>query len=117
MDVFLVPIVAIIFGCLIAIFGIIFSYLEKKRQYESIEKMVEAGKNPEEIKEFFLMKNKRASDPHLYLKRGVITLAIGLGTIGFGVVVKVEALYGIGIFILILGIAFLLLNYLIKNKN
>lgn len=79
--------------------------------------MVEAGKNPEEIKEFFLIKNRKEVDPYLYLKRGIITLAVGLGTLGFGVIVDVEALYGIGIFIAIIGFAFLLIHILLKNKN
>lgn len=117
MNPFLVPIIAIIFGCLIAIFGIIFSYFEKKKQYEAMARMVEAGKNPEEIKELLAVKSKKVFDPYCYLKRGIITISLGLGILAFGLIINTDALTGIGIFILFLGVAFLVIHFLLKNKK
>lgn len=117
MEVFLVPIAAIIFGCLIAIFAIIFSYLEKKKQFETIAKLIETGKNPQEIKEYFEIKSKKIKDPIDYLKSGIITAGIGIGIFFFGLILKEEAIIGISIFIAFLGISFLVIYFLIRNKN
>jgi len=116
MEEILVPIIAIAFGCSIAIFGIIYSYLEKKKKYEIMAKLIEAGKSPEEIKQIFDIKTKKPFDPYSDLKKGIITTSIGIGFFAFGLVLKKEALSGIALFILILGIAFLLIHFLLKNK-
>lgn len=122
MNSFLIPIVAIIFGCLIAIFAVIFSYLEKKKYLDTVCKCIEAGKNPEEIKPLLEAKGKifegknGEKDPFKYMKNGIIVLAIGIGVFIWGIIGKTNTLTGIGIFILLLGLAFLVIYFLTKNK-
>ncbi len=122
MDPFLVGASGIIFGCLIAVVAIIVSYYEEKKYMETIAKLVEAGKSKEEIeallgkKTKFFSHHQAEKDPISYMKNGIIVMAIGAGVFVFGLLISSLSIKGIGIFLAILGLAFLLIYFLLNKK-
>jgi hypothetical protein len=117
----LVPIVAIVMGCLIAIIGIIMGSLEKRKYYETATKAIEVGKSIQEIKEILgTLDEKKWGNHHEgegrktreYLKSGIITLGVGLGGVVFGLTQTSKTLVSIGIFIGIIGLSLLIIHFL-----
>lgn len=114
---FIIPIVAIVFGCGIAIIAIIAEYKEKKKYYESMVKALESGKSSEEIQALFNLPRREELDETRYLKKGVVTIAVGIGVGIIGVFVNADVIIGIGGFLCILGLSFLLIHYLLNKKK
>jgi len=88
-----------------------FRYKKKKELYQLMTKFIESGKEVpiELIKE----PKKQRSD----LRRGLIFLSLGIAiTIG-AALATMDKLYFIGIIPLLLGIAYILSHFLIKNKD
>ncbi len=113
----LIPIVAIVFGCGIAIIAIITEYYEKKRYHESLVKALETGNDPEKVKELFKLPEKKEPYTIRYLHKGITTIAVGIGAGLFGLFINTRVITGIGVFLCILGLAFLLIHYLIKKNR
>lgn len=116
MENLLVVIILIVLSFLIAIFAIIVSYYEKIKYMETAQKLMEAGKTAEEISSLFGKKNKEKK-PISYLIDAIITMGIGIGVIAFGFSHPNWSLNGIGVFLLILGLAFLCVYFLLRKKN
>jgi len=112
----LVPIIAIIFGCGIAIVAIIAGYKEKKKYYEALVRAIEVGKNSEEVKALFGQPQRSEFDPAKYIKNGIITIGVGIGLAIMGWVTKTVELVGGGGFLCVLGLSFLSVHFLL-NKN
>jgi len=89
---FIIPIVAIVFGCGIAIIAIIAEYKEKKKYYESMVKALESGKSSEEIQALFNLPRREELDETRYLKKGVVTIAVGIGVGIIGVFVNADVI-------------------------
>ncbi|MEO0183345.1 MAG: hypothetical protein ABIL40_07710 [candidate division WOR-3 bacterium] len=119
---FLVPIVAIIMGCCIAIIAIISGSLEKRKYYESVTKAIEAGKSVQEIKELIgETPNKKWNYQHQeeksqrvgqHLKNGIIALGVGIGSIVFGYIQSYRILIGAGVWICIVGLSYILVHFI-----
>ncbi|MGB9721623.1 MAG: hypothetical protein ACPL28_09110 [bacterium] len=117
---FVIPIAAIVMGCLIAVVAIIMGSFEKKKYYDAATKAIEAGKSVQEIKEILgnLSEKKwhhyhegEGYEDREYLKTGIITLGVGVGGVLFGLIQTSRTLVGIGIFIGIIGFCFLILHF------
>ncbi|MEO0095927.1 MAG: hypothetical protein ABIL69_08700 [candidate division WOR-3 bacterium] len=123
---FLVPIVAIIMGCLIAIISIISSSLVKRKYYESVTKAIESGKSVQEIKELlgegpekkwnYQQLETESQRLGRYLKNGIVVLGVGLGSILFGYIQSSRVLIGAGVFIGVVGVCFILLHFILPEK-
>ena len=114
---FIIPIVAIIFGCGIAIIAIIAESQEKRKYYESLVKALETSKDPEKIRELFELPKQKELDKTRYLRKGIITIAVGIGIGIVGAYINTSFIIGIGIFLCIIGISFLLIYYLIRKNR
>lgn len=114
----LLPIIAIVFGCGIAIIAIISEYLQKKKYYESLVKALETGKDPAKIKEVFGEPElAKRNEPTRYLSRGIIALGAGVGVVLIGLITANTWIMAIGVFLGVIGIAQLIIHALIyKNK-
>ncbi|OPX18534.1 hypothetical protein BXT86_00650 [candidate division WOR-3 bacterium 4484_100] len=115
--IFIIPIVAIIFGCGIAIIAIIAEHQEKRKYYESLVKALETGKDPEMVRTLFEQPRQKEFDIPRYLRKGIVTIAVGIGLGIMGIFVNADFIIGIGIFLCILGLAFLLIYYLVKKNR
>ena len=76
--------IALIFNFFVVgaiIFGAIwFSYLKRKRHYESLVKALELGKNPEQVKELFAAEKKvQPKNGKGLVKSGIVVIGVGLG--------------------------------------
>ncbi len=116
---FLIPVIAIVFGCGIAIIAIISEYLQKKKYYESLVKALETGKDPGKIKEVFgEPEHAKRNEPTRYLRRGIITIGVGAGLVLLGLITANTWIMAIGGFLGVIGIAQLIVHILIhKNKT
>ncbi|OGC43533.1 hypothetical protein A2Y85_01895 [candidate division WOR-3 bacterium RBG_13_43_14] len=114
---FLIPVIAIVFGCGIAIIAIVLEYFQKKKYYESLVKALEMGKDPEQIKAMFgEPEEAKKNEPGRYLRRGIITIGVGVGLALIGWLNANTWLVAIGCFLGVLGLSFLIVHFLL-NKN
>lgn len=110
---FLIPIIAIIMGCLIAIISIITSSMEKRKYYEAVTRTIEAGKSLQEVKELFdRSENSKSPDPYRYMKQGIMTIAAGLGIGVMALVMTNNILLGIAGLVCLIGLAYLVIHFL-----
>jgi hypothetical protein len=114
---YLMPIVAIVFGCSIAIIAILAEYREKKKYYESVVKALEVGKDPDEVKALFGQPRVKQLDATNYMIKGIVTIAVGIGLAIIGWVINTIIIVGVGGFLLVLGLAFLLIHALLKKNK
>lgn len=113
----MLPIIAIVFGCGIAIIAIISEYLQKKKYYESLVKALETGKDPAKIKEMFgEPENVKRNEPTRYLSRGIIVIGTGAGVVLIGLITINTWIMAIGAFLGVIGIAHLIVHSLV-NRN
>ncbi len=113
----LIPIIAIVMGCMIAIIAIITSSMEKREYYKSVTRAIEAGKSLQEIKEFFGNTEdskvySRSSDPYRSLKQGIMTIAVGLGIGVIALAMTNKILLGIGGLVCLIGLGYLVIYFL-----
>lgn len=116
MDAVLVPIFAIVFSLSIPIIAIIVEHLNRKNKMKVIEKAIEKGISLEGLS---LDGDKRPRTPY---RSGMITLAGGLGTGVFALLVgkiETEATYvllGIGAIPMLIGIAMIINDRINYNR-
>jgi len=119
MDIVSLVAVSLIFAMPIAITvaAFIFRYKTSKKRYEAMVKAIELGKDPEEIRRLFEVEKKpKKRNSFSQLKTGIILIGIGFGLIGMGSVMGEMDLYGPGVLMLILGLAFIVI-YLIQRPR
>ncbi|MCX7705838.1 MAG: DUF6249 domain-containing protein [bacterium] len=121
---FLIPIVAILMGGLIAIIVMVSGSLEKRKYYETVTKAIEAGKTVQEIKELLGNgpESRKEHPKHRVeygknLKKGIITLGVGAGLILFGFIQTSKMLTGAGAFIGVIGLSFILVHYFLPRAE
>jgi len=114
MNAFIIPIIAILGGFLIAIIAIIMGVIEKQKYYETVKKMIESGKSAQEIKEL-LGEQDQDNTPVKYLNRGIILIGVAVGLVLFAVFVQTRVLTGAGLLIGAIGISFLIIYFLQKR--
>ncbi len=111
----------------IAITAIISDHRSKQKRYEAMLKAVELGKNPEEVKRMFAEeKEKDGKDPNSRLRGGIIVIAVALGLALMALVFNQTLVFGghfgnfylgASAFLLVLGLAFILIWWISKPKS
>jgi len=110
----------------IAITAIISEHRAKQRKYEAMVKAVELGRTPEEVKMMFEEeKEKNGKDVNSRLRRGIILIGIALGLAAMALVVDRSFViggvsghftFGASVFLLFLGLAFIVIWLIGKPK-
>lgn len=109
--IFFLPIIALF----IPIVAIIIGYFERKAKMQVIEKAIEKGISPDNL-------NIERAKPRMPYRSGMVTLAVGLGLVVFGVLVGQKdqdallPLVGIASILILIGAA-LLLNDKINHSK
>jgi hypothetical protein len=123
----IVAIIIVIGGPMaIAITAIISEQRAKQRKYEAMVKAVELGRTPEEVKRMFEDdKEKNGKDANSRLRRGIILIGIALGLAAMALVVDRSFVvggvnghftFGASVFLLFLGLAFIVIWLINKPK-
>ena len=123
----IVAIIIVIGGPMaIAITAIISEHRAKQRKYEAMVKSVELGRTPEEVKVMFEEeKQKNGKDANSRLRKGIILIGIALGLAAMALVidrsftingVSGNFTYGASVFLLFLGLAFIVIWLISKPK-
>jgi multisubunit Na+/H+ antiporter MnhC subunit len=123
----IIAIIVVIGGPMaIAITAIVSEQRSKQRKYEAMVKAVELGRTPEEVKRMFEEeKEKNGKDANSRLRQGIILIAIALGVAAMALILNKSMVFGgsfgnfylgASAFLLILGLAFLLIWRIHKPK-
>jgi hypothetical protein len=110
----------------IAITAIITDHKNRRKRYETMLKAVELGRSPEEVKMLFAdEKDKNGTDANSRLRRGIILIGVALGLAAMSLVVDRSLLFGgvsghftlgASVFLLFLGLAFIVIWLINKPK-
>jgi hypothetical protein len=103
----------------IVIIAIVMNHLSKKRRYEAMVKAIELGgtKDPEAIRELFMTQKAKDDNGVGYLKGGIVVAGIGLGLFGMGMAMGEVEMYGPSAFMFILGLALVLVYYVLGHRK
>jgi len=96
--------------------------MSKKKRYEAMVKAIELGgtKDPEAIKQLFMVEKPKDDNGVGYLKGGIVVAGIGLGLFAMGTALGEVEMYGPSAFMFVLGLALVLVYYVLgrrKKKN
>lgn len=102
---------------IIVVVAFIVDYMKKKRHYETIQKALELGKDPEQIKELLAIeKPKTKGDGLGFLKGGVVVAGIGMGLAFMALVLAENEVFAPAALLLVLGLSLILVYYLVRQK-
>ncbi|MES2695192.1 MAG: DUF6249 domain-containing protein [Verrucomicrobiota bacterium] len=108
-----IPVVAIVFGCSIAIFGIYFDHQKKKLLHETVRLALERGQPipPEIMAQLSNSEEDKPAGPRRPendIRTGLILIAVGAGVYLFFAAMSVEKMRFVGAIPGLIGVALLL---------
>ncbi len=103
---------------IIVIVAFIVDYMKKKKHYETIQKALELGKDPEQIKALLAIeKPKTKANGIGFLKGGVVIAGIGAGLAFMALILAEQEVFAPAALVLVLGLSLIIVYYLIRQKG
>lgn len=103
---------------IIVVVAFIVDYMKKKRHYETIQKALELGKDPEQIKELLAIEKPKTKGNGLgFLKGGVVVAGIGMGLAFMALVLAENEVFAPAALLLVLGLSLILVYYLVRQRT
>jgi Flp pilus assembly protein TadB len=103
---------------IIVVAVIIGRYFEHKKRYASIVKALELGKNPEQVKALFGVKEKKNGKNGIsFLRGGIVVVGVGIGLAAMALILEVTEIYAPAALVAILGIALVIVYALTRRKE
>jgi hypothetical protein len=103
---------------IIVVVAFIVDYMKKKRHYETIQKALELGKDPEQIKALLAIEKPKTKGNGLgFLKGGIVVAGIGAGLAFMALVLAENEVFAPAALLLVLGLSLVLVYYLVRQKT
>ena len=112
----IVPILGILMQVMIIALVLYYSHKKEHERNQLIEKMIDKGEDPEQIRKLLSGKKEEEKDPTKHFKSGITLLTIGLGLVLCNLLCYWSTL-GIGAFIAIIGLGELAVAWYLRKYS
>jgi hypothetical protein len=103
---------------IIIIVAFVVDYKKKKKHYETIQKALELGKDPQQIKELLAIEKPKTKGNSIgFLKGGVVVAGVGMGLAFMALVLAENAVFAPAALLLVLGLSLVVVYYLVKQRS
>jgi len=103
---------------IIIVVAFIVDYKKKKRHYETIQKALELGKDPAQIKELLAIEKPKTKGNSMgFLKGGVVVAGIGAGLAFMALVLAETEVFAPAALLLVLGLSLIIVYYLVRQGS